>query len=278
MKKRLFSTLLCCLLLSATAFASCGKTENDGETGGGVTYTKNANGTAYTVTGFVKSGDTVTIDAEYEGLPVTKIAKGAFNAKTTDSEEVKEVVIPKSVTEIENGAFNGCTKLEKVHYTGTATEWLAIKMYESDAAEGGNENPFVASANKAELYANGEKVTSVTYTTNGRVGVQLKGCASLASVTVADTATKIGAYAFAGCKNLTAVVIGTGVNYIGVGAFDNCNKLESVEFKDTQGWGYETTGATNLAQIPPTLIGDKTGIVEYILDEAYRGIWTKTNA
>ena len=276
MKKR-FSTLLGCLLLVAVAFASCGKTENDGETGG-VTYTKNASGTAYTVTGFVKSGDTVTIDAEYEGLPVTKIAKGAFNASTTDSEDIKEFIIPKSVVEIENGAFNGCSKLEKVRYGGTVSEWLAVKMYESDDSEGGNENPFVASGNKAELYAKDEKVTSVTYATNGRVGVQLKGCASITSVTVADTATKIGAYAFANCKNLTAVVIGVGVNYIGVGAFDNCNQLDSVEFKDSQGWGYETTGATNLAQIPSNLIGDKNAIVEYILDEAYRGVWMKTSA
>lgn len=275
MKKTLIAMLALCVL-GASVLVSCGGGNEDDSKKAGVTYTKNASGTAYTVTGFEKDSDTVTISAQYEGLPVTKIAKGAFNANTTDSEDIKEFVIPSSITEIENGAFSGCVKLEKVSYDGTVAQWLAIKMYDNDETEGGNENPFVASGNKASLYAKGEKVESVSFATSGRVGVQLKGCSSIKSVTIADTMTKIGAYAFANCENLTSVVIGTGVTYIGIGAFDNCLDLEEVEFKDINGWGYETTGATNLASIDPELIQDKEEIVEYILDEAYRAVWIKT--
>lgn len=260
------------LFIGATAiFSACGGEE---EKTGGVTYTKNAAGTAYSVTGFEYDGDTVTIAAEYEGLPVTKIAKGAFNASTTDSEEIKEIVIPVSVTELESGAFSGCTKLEKVSYGGTVAEWLAIKMYENDDEAGVNENPFVASGNKAALYAKGEKVTSATYTAS-RVGVNLKGCASVTSVTLASTVTKVAASAFAGCVELTSAVIGAGVTYIGAGAFEDCDELVSVEFKDVNGWGIETTGAGNRLSFDVEVVGDAAEAAELFLDETYYGVWTK---
>lgn len=274
MKKWTAITLSTLFIGMTAAFVACGGGDSSTEKTGGVTYTKNAAGTAYSVTGFELDGDTVTIAAEYEGLPVTKIAKGAFNAATTDSEDIKEIVIPVSVTQLESGAFSGCDKLEKVSYEGTVAQWLAIQMYNNDDAAGVDENPFVASDNKAALYAKGEKVTSVTLTA-ARAGVNIKGCASVTSVTLADTVTKIAAAAFANCTELTSVVIGTGVTFIGAGAFEGCDKLTGVEFKDANGWGLETTGAGNRLSFDAEDIDGADEAAELLLDETYYGVWTK---
>ncbi|MDD6357453.1 MAG: leucine-rich repeat protein [Bacteroidales bacterium] len=52
--------------------------------------------------------------------------------------------------------------------------------------------------------------------------------ASITSVTIANTVTSIGNYAFYHCDNLTSISIGTGVTSIGTEAFWYCGKLPSV--------------------------------------------------
>jgi hypothetical protein len=56
------------------------------------------------------------------------------------------------------------------------------------------------------------------------------GCTSLASVTFTPTSkvTSIGNYAFRGCTSLTSVPIPNSVTSIGTGAFQNCTSLTSV--------------------------------------------------
>ena len=55
-------------------------------------------------------------------------------------------------------------------------------------------------------------------------------------MTIPDSVTSIGAWAFRGCTSLKSATIGNGVTSIGMGAFQSCSKLTSVEFKNTSGW------------------------------------------
>ena len=48
------------------------------------------------------------------------------------------------------------------------------------------------------------------------------------SITIPDSVTTIGEWAFSGCKSLTSVTIPDSVTRIGKGAFFNCNSLTSV--------------------------------------------------
>lgn len=61
------------------------------------------------VVGYEGTNETVTIEATYNGVAVTKIANNAF-----ENCEFTSVEIPETVTEIGNSAFYGCRALESV--------------------------------------------------------------------------------------------------------------------------------------------------------------------
>jgi hypothetical protein len=56
-----------------------------------------------------------------------------------------------------------------------------------------------------------------------------KDCTLLTKVTLPDTLTAIGGYAFYNCNKLTAIEIPDSVTSIGSHAFYNCNKLTAIE-------------------------------------------------
>ena len=56
------------------------------------------------------------------------------------------------------------------------------------------------------------------------------GCQNLKSITIPDSVTTIGSYAFAWCDSLTSIVIPEGVTTIGEEAFYYCDSLTSVTF------------------------------------------------
>lgn len=73
----------------------------------GMTYSLNADGKGYTVTGIGTCTETaLTIPDSYRGLPVTAIAADAFYGS-----DLVSVTVPKTVTAIGDGAFGYCESL-----------------------------------------------------------------------------------------------------------------------------------------------------------------------
>ena len=77
------------------------------------------------------------------------------------------------------------------------------------------------------------------------------GCTSLTSVSIPNSVTLIGSRAFFGCTSLTSVSIPDSVTEIGYEAFFNCNKLTSIDvdpantsYKSIEGILYTKDGAT----------------------------------
>ena len=123
-----------------------------------------------------------------------------------ENTEIKDLVIPNSVTSIGNLAFSGCTGLTSVTIPNSVT---SIGNFAFSGCTG---------------------LTSVTIpnSVTSIGGVAFGSCSSLTSVTIGNSVTSIGAYAFEGCTNLTSVTIPNSVTSIGNEAFFNCRGLTSV--------------------------------------------------
>ena len=88
------------------------------------------------------------------------------------------------------------------------------------------------------------------------------GCENLTSVTIPDSVTRIGSWAFFGCIGLTSVTIPDSVTSIGEGAFYRCSSLASVTIPDSVtkigGWAFWNCEGLTSVTIPDSVteIGD----------------------
>ena len=116
------------------------------------------------------------------------------------------VIIPASVTSIEERAFSGCGGLTSVTIPASVT---SIEERAFSGCSG---------------------LTSVTIpssvTSIGRSAFSI--CSGLTSVTISEGVTSIGDYAFYDCSGLTSVTIPSSVTSIGSSAFSGCSGLTSI--------------------------------------------------
>ena len=131
----------------------------------------------------------------------TKICNYAFGG----CDSITGITIPDSVTRIGYEAFYNCSGLKDVYITDLAA-WCNIEF--------GNyySNPMY---NADNLYLNNELVTDLT---------------------IPDSVTSIGDYAFRGCSGLTSVTIPDSVTSIGYAAFYGCSGLKDVYITDLAAW------------------------------------------
>lgn len=149
------------------------------------------------------------------------------------------VVIPYSVTSIEEGAFLDCKKLTTITIPNSVTSIGA------EAFEG-------CSSLTSVTIGNG--VTSID---NGA----FYDCTGLTSITIPDSVTSIGDGAFAGCSGLTSVIIGNGVTNIGDSTFEGCKRLVSITipesvtsigynaFDDTEWFNHQPDGLVYIGKV-----------------------------
>jgi len=147
---------------------------------------------------------------------VTSIDEWAFDGCSG----LSSVTIGDNVTSIGKYAFDGCSGLTSVHISDIAV-WYNIEF--------GNycSNPLY---NAHHLYMNGEEIKNLTIpnsvTEMGKWAFY--GCSGLTSLTIPNSVTSIGDNAFNGCSGLTSLTIPNSVTSIGVHAFSDCSGLTSL--------------------------------------------------
>ena len=167
-------------------------------------------------------------------------------------EEVKDLVIPNSVTKIGNYAFYNCTSLSSVTIPNSVT---SIGSSAFSGCTGLTSVTIPNSVTSIDWYAfyGCTGLTSVTIP-NSVTSIRnyvFSGCTGLTSVTIPESVTSIGDKAFYGCTGLTSVTIPNSVTYIGDEAFRDCTGLTSVTipYSVTSIRNYVFSGCTGLTSI-----------------------------
>ena len=129
------------------------------------------------------------------------------------------ITIPKSVISIGAYAFYNCRYIANV-YISDLSAWCAIEF------ENWSSNP----ARQVNLYINGNLATNITIpdsvTSIGNYAFY--ECESLTSIAIPSSVTRIGDEAFSYCASLTSITIPNSVTSIGEGAFFYCESLKSI--------------------------------------------------
>ena len=123
-----------------------------------------------------------------------------------NGEEIKDLVIPNTVTKINSHAFYGFKNLTSVIISNSVTSI--------------GQSTFGGCAGLTSVFIPNSVIN---------IGSSaFAGCSSLTSILLPNSVTSIGNYTFARCSNLSSVTIGNAINNIGDYAFSDCTTLTDV--------------------------------------------------
>ena len=206
-----------------------------------------------TITGYSGNATALYIPDEIDGHEVVAIGDSAFENRT----DLRTVMIPDSVTEIEAYSFNNCTNLSNVTLSknlesmGSSvfgncdglTQIEIPKSLESCDISYGSYGPFRdCDKLKKVKFEEGTTViaTMLFHHCTGIEEIEIpdtvtiikdsafEECTNLRSVQIPDTVTKIEPEAFQNCVGLTNIRIPDSVTRIDGGAFYGCSNLVNV--------------------------------------------------
>ena len=181
--------LLCMMLLPAVVQAQ-------------FTFTTNADSTI-TIWGYTGDSSDVTIPDAIGGVPVTIIGENAFY-----NSNFKSVIIPNSVSRIEDFAFYACPNLQSISIPSSVA---SIGFY---------------------AFCGCFALTNVNFS-NGLTSIGSDAfayCTNLTSVVIPNGVTDMGLSVFADCYSLTNAIIPSSVTSMGEFAFLRCYNLTSIYF------------------------------------------------
>ena len=162
---------------------------------------------------------------------VTKIGREAFKAKG-----ITQVIIPDSVTEIDDLAFHACTSLESVTIPNSVTKIGGSAFYSCSALQ----NIVIP-----------DSVTEIGYRA-------FEACASLQSAKIPGSITQMGNLVFSQCTSLHNVEIKNGITWLPAGTFYHCTSLKSITIPNSvtilDKWAFRFCESLQNVVIPNSVI------------------------
>ena len=183
-------------------------------------------------------GDLVTDVYIPEGI--TGINNGIFQGYT----KLENITLPSSLTSVGVAAFEGCLGLKNIYYAGDITKWLSISWDYRNNPLQYVDNFYVKDTLVKDIVISNEIEIINDYA--------FYNYKNLLSVSLSSSVTMIGESAFSGCSNLSEIIIPDSVVSIEERAFSRCVNLNNVQFGKGLKYinGYSTfSGCTSLTRI-----------------------------
>lgn len=250
MKKRLLSILLAAALLIGLVPTLLLPAAAAGYTSGDFTYKLNDDGSAI-ITRYSGSAAALTIPSSLDGHTVKQIGSYAFEKNTT----LTSVAIPETVTELEYYAFKGCTSLTAVTIPSGLTSAGSLGSGAFSGCSALTTVQFgsgLASIPEALFEGTGLKTVTLPESVTSIGSWAFANCAKLEQVSFPAGLTSIGLSAFENCTALTAVTLPKRLTELGSAVFENCSALKSVWIPKSltnNGFGDGFRGCTALTDI-----------------------------
>ena len=196
-----------------------------------------------------------TVTANGNTYQVTMIGADAFN----NCPLLETVIIPDSVTEIENGrevdifeylddrcsAFRKCQRLKSIKLANSLKK-IGIDAFNHCIGLKSIDIP--NSVTELAGFTDCTGLKSIDIPNSVTVLAGFDGCTGLKSIDIPSSVTKI--WGFRCCKGLTSVTIPNSVKVLGKNAFSDCTNLTTVSFPalTTSSFGTNTNQFNNMLQ------------------------------
>ncbi len=193
-------------------------------------YTETSDGQGICLTEYLGASEEVTVPDTLDGHQVLAL-EGTF----TDRKQIRKVVLPKSVREIGDNTFSGCTCLQSVNFPAGLKRIGKQAFYRCTALQ-----------SDAVLPNGLEEIGDAAFFS----------CMNLSGALIPGTVQKLGIEVFAECSNLSRVTLCSGVRSVPDGMFVSCLHLSGVKLPSTLksiGMGAFTLSGINSLEIPSSV-------------------------